>query len=43
MVTGWVQIMEVTTKTAGTYVCIAKNSQGEDRKAANIKLSGNIL
>ena len=40
MVTGWVQIMEVTKKTAGTYVCIASNSEGEDRKAATIKLSG---
>merc|ERR1711915_197821 len=39
MVTGWVQIMEVTKKTAGTYVCIASNSEGEDRKAATIKLS----
>lgn len=38
MVTAWAQIMNINVRTVGTYTCVAKNSEGEDRAAAKISL-----
>ncbi|XP_068221969.1 insulin-like growth factor-binding protein-related protein 1 [Palaemon carinicauda] len=38
MVTTWAQIMRINEETVGTYTCVAKNSEGEDRAAAKISL-----
>nr|AYU97982.1 IGFBP-related protein 1 [Jaera hopeana] len=36
MVTGWVQIMKITTENSGRYTCIATNAKGESRASAKI-------
>jgi len=35
-VTGWLQLLDITAKDQGTYYCVAKNSEGENKAGAKL-------
>lgn len=37
-VTGWLQLLDITSKDQGTYFCVAKNSEGESKAGAKLSV-----